>query len=407
MPKLSSFLSDPAISLPSLWALSTCTMILLLSLTVITWISLTDQHSTPRASSIERLSECPEAADSRTRTPKFLNGIIPDVVESFVVLDVEGTNGELKLVAWCQPIDTSTGNFGDARFEHRSRVELVSVKPGQKATSICHAFGDGLYNPRILRIRNCNYHGHQVFVLLRNEGAACELAKPFWIEHDCLDALPSLGAEQFEIKELAGPESGLQQHLISHSRIVGSSDMPCIYDWSGDQFVVNNDSHPDYYNALANENKCLYTDKDAGPCDLYGEAVFLKRAGRGKEALEALDKIHKDVEHSSIPELIYGSADLLDKLGQRKKSLSQTLALYRLLETRKHAADPYNPDKGNYLNYVNPELAYECSVLLGKFGKEKEARQLLKDVGNDVEHSDEPDLISKYHHVTASLQRRR
>jgi hypothetical protein len=402
MPMFIAILAAPAIWLTSLWARRYSALVLLIPVMAISCIFLTSQHITLPASSPVSSAACLERAGSFVGKPRFLDGIIPDVVDTFVVLNVDGANGGLKLVAWCQPIDP-TRHLADDRFDSQSGVELISVKAGQKATSICHAFGDGLYNPRILAIRDCKYQGHQVFLLLRNDGAAVEVAEPFWIDNHCLRALPPIGAERFEIRELNGPKSTRQQHLIGYSRIVGSSEMPCIYDWSDEQFVVNNDSHPDYYDAFANENKRLFTDKDAGPCDLYGEAVFLKRAGRETEALKVLYRIRKDVERSDIPELIYGSADLLDRLGQRKDSLAQSLDLYRLLEKRKHAANPYNPAKRNYLNYVSPELAYECSVLLDRFGKKKEALCLLKDVHIDVDQ--EPDLVPKYRRLVARLQK--
>jgi hypothetical protein len=167
------------------------------------------------------------------QTPKFLDGVIPRDVNGFAMQDVDGPPGKYKLVVWCQAKYTA---------EHtvegwRSKIELFSVEANGHATEIWQSEDEELYEPRISVVPEWKCHGQQVFLVRRQAGAAAELVDPVWVQNGVVHKLPEVLADYFEIKQL--PSDAPKTQLIGYSRFPESFEVPKLYEWNGEGFVVN------------------------------------------------------------------------------------------------------------------------------------------------------------------------
>jgi hypothetical protein len=166
-------------------------------------------------------------------TPKFLEGVIPKDVNGFAMQDVDGPPGKYKLVVWSQakytPEHTVEG--------WRSKIELFSVEANAPATEIWQSEEEELYEPRISVVPEWKCHGQQVFLVRRQAGAAAELLDPVWIENGVVHKLPQVLADYFEIKQL--PSDAPKTQLVGYSRFPESFEVPRLYEWNGEGFVVN------------------------------------------------------------------------------------------------------------------------------------------------------------------------
>jgi len=215
--------------------------------------------------------------------------------------------------------------------------------------------------------------------------------------------LPALESEYFEVAELPGRQS---HHLVGYARFPVSVEMPTIYEWTGTDFVQDNHRYPQFYKKLADERRADLTEPDCVCGEHYCEAVLLNRAGCNSDALAVLKNERWDyVAKSEEPHLIYGCAELMDRLGSRRDALVLALTLRREIYRCKNAARQYNPEEGYYLNYVDPEISYKGALLLEKLGRKKEALTLLKKVREDVADSKIPNLFKEYKRLLSRLEK--
>jgi hypothetical protein len=168
------------------------------------------------------------------QTPKFLDGVIPKDVNGFAMQDVDGQPGKYKLVVWCQSKYTAQHQVEG----WRSKIELFAVEADTHATEIWQSDDEELYEPKISVVPQWQCHGHQVYLVLRQAGAAAELVDPVWVENGVVHKLPQVLADYFEIKKPERSDFAKTQ-LIGYSRCPQSFEMPKFYQWNGEGFVVN------------------------------------------------------------------------------------------------------------------------------------------------------------------------
>lgn len=237
--------------------------------------------------------------------PKYLEALLPEVIHGLAVQDLDKT-GEHKLVAWAQWAKKPL-------FEgFRSRIELIEAKPGTAARSIWQSKEEQLYEPRIKVVPDWTCQGHQLYVVLRQAGAAAELADLLWFDDGAIHQLPTMEGDFFEIGKLGTDD---EHQLICHARPGPQGlDIPEIYLWNGEKFVAHSREFPSFYYKLAKKNSDILNDKDVAVCNLYGQSVLLERSGRTKEALALLKRIRKDIANSDDPALISSYNQLLSRL---------------------------------------------------------------------------------------------
>jgi hypothetical protein len=240
--------------------------------------------------------------------PEYLAGVVPKTVNGFTCQDVDWPKGQYKLVVWSRWAEDES-----ASGESTSQIELVALGAGGKATRVWQSEKvEGLYEPRIKIVKDWRYRGHQVFLILRQKGAAWAVADPVWVEGEMVHSLPSVSCEYVEIGALG--DRGKHQ-LICHERAVPQTlDIPEIYRWDGSSFAGCDGAYPQVYSKLADENQSLLTESNQGVCNLYGQSVLLDRAGRTREALALLKKSKRKIEASDDPELIACFHQLLSRL---------------------------------------------------------------------------------------------
>jgi hypothetical protein len=231
--------------------------------------------------------------------------IATDLKGDCAVVDVGDCRTGLKLIVSSQPDYKHGADRVDEAIDGwRSRIRLILAKPGRDVVTIWQSANEDLYQPGITVLPEFNYQGHQVYLIFRHAGAAAVVLDPIWIDKDSVHRLPSILEDYFEIQRLKAPHKPQVRCLVGYSRPVGNFEMPTIYHWSGDDFVADDQSFPQFYHKLAEQNKDLLEGTNRGAYALYSEAVLLSRAGRKPEALKALSRVRFTKDDQKDLELV-------------------------------------------------------------------------------------------------------
>ena len=163
--------------------------------------------------------------------PTYLKELLPPYVHGLAVEDVGPAEGGYKMVVWSRWPENTPGAGPST-----SQILLVSTKGGQKAHLVWKSDEEeGYYAQKIRVIPDWKHKGHQVFVVMRQSGAAAVTCRPVWVNKKSLQMLPDVAAERVEISEL---NKSHKHKLVCYARIGPNlDDKPEVFLWNGNQFA--------------------------------------------------------------------------------------------------------------------------------------------------------------------------
>jgi hypothetical protein len=312
--------------------------------------------------------------------PAFLKGVLPKVVRSLAIKNVDESLGRYKLVSWAE-------DFAD------NHIGLVEVKAG-KSKMVWQLEQDGLYCPQIEVMTGCKRNGHQVYLVLRQEGAAWQWVQPVCVEGSVVHMLPTFDEEIFEIR--AFPDH--THRLIGYHReyLPWQYEKPTIYEWTGSSFEFDKHPHRQLYEWLCQQRKDDPNFDQFDPADAeLVDAEQLAEAGYKKLSLRILNRIHHELATGQSIDAMQRCARLMDALGRKRDSTQMALAARKAIFAR--------ISHGDKSDYAQPETALDCAALLAQEGRKREALSLLKAIGQQLKDSHNQALKRDYRRLLAHL----
>lgn len=286
--------------------------------------------------------------------PAFLRGLLPKVVHSLSIKNVDESKGRYKLIAWAE-------DFAD------SQIGLVEVKAG-KSRIVWQSAKTEWYHPQIKILPGCKCNGHQVFLVFWQGGAAWQWVQPVYVEGQTVHMLHSFDQEIFEV--CAFPDH--THRLVGYHRqfFPEMFEKPTIYAWTGCTFDFDKSPHRKLYEWLSKERKDIFGEFDPDDAEL-GDAEQLTAAGHNELALKILSRIKNNLAKNHSAQVMQRCAELMNDQGKKIDAVRLALTERKVILARF-----IHITKGDFSSVS--ETAYDCAGLLAENGKKAEAISLLQ-----------------------------
>ncbi len=196
----------------------------------------------------------------------------------------------------------------------QSQILVYDTKQSGSPRLISQSQTEELYGVRIEFPNDWQYHGQPVALVIRQAGAAAEVADVVRLDDGKVKPIERWYGDRFEV---ANFDSRSDSVLILHQRTSSIVDVPLIFTWSGaeaETLSQTSEKFPEYYRKVLAELDEPALKEFPGTNYQYGKAQLMSFAGQKQEAKRLLERLLREGRSEGDPEIMQNIKSTLKSL---------------------------------------------------------------------------------------------